>query len=181
MLSPGRVHGPAHGPVHVLSQQLHSGEMATAVFGSVEHVPTRCALSLSDGNGTTTPWLIQLVVVACTCMFTPDLFPTLVVSICTHRYSLSTTMIAAGVLPLTCPNLGWPLLGLVDVHQESVQVEAVWQDVVTYVVSTDTQVVNADWVLPAWCQLYGLQVRVHGYVDTCTSGVPGIRQLISTA
>jgi hypothetical protein len=68
----------------------------------------------------------------------------------------------------TCPGwLQWPLLWLVNVDQQCVQVEAVSQDVVTDVAATHAHVVNADRGSALWHQLDCFQVRVHGNINTC--------------
>lgn len=71
-------------------------------------------------------------------------------------------------LRLTCTWwLEWPLLWLVDIYQQCIQVQAVWQDVVPDGTAAHAHVVNVDRAAAFGHQLYCFQVCVHGNINTC--------------
>lgn len=72
----------------------------------------------------------------------------------------------------TCPDFRGPLLGLVDVDQQRVQVQAVRQDVIPDIVATNAQMVHAHGVLSTRRELHRFQVRVHRDVDACADQMP---------
>mmetsp|Transcript_28638 Transcript_28638/g.80655 ORF Transcript_28638/g.80655 Transcript_28638/m.80655 type:complete len:209 (+) Transcript_28638:257-883(+) len=83
--------------------------------------------------------------------------------------SAAAATTASAPPPAPSHSLGplWPLgalLGLVYVHQEGVQVQAVWQDEVSDVVAAHAHMVQRDGVLAARHKLDGLQMRVHRHI-----------------
>eukprot|EP00955_Chlamydomonas_euryale_P102048 365390-Chlamydomonas_euryale.AAC.7 len=66
--------------------------------------------------------------------------------------------------------LGGPLLRLVNVNKQCVEVEAVWQDVVPDRAAAHAQCVQGHGVLALGYILDCLQVGIHGDVDTCVQG-----------
>ena len=56
-------------------------------------------------------------------------------------------------------------LGLIDVDEQGIQIQAVWQNDITNVVAAHTQVIHVHWILSFGDKLDCLQVHVHGNVD----------------